>query len=138
MLIYERIYKALDELLPGGIEGFCSNSEGYVKLRAPAMMDLNIDVQNWKEDGKKKTYRISMAHNFVQNGDVMADPDMEIRIHPELKMAEALTYQLDSLGIYQMVYPEPGKMNVKLKKQLNGFLEMWLNNIKEQGHKEQI
>jgi len=138
MMIYERIYKALDELLPGGIEGFCSNPEGYAKLTSDPYMDLNIDVITWKEDGKKGTYRISMAHNFVQNGDLMADPDMEIRIIPELRMAEAVTYQLDSLGIYQEVYPiVDGKqmINPKLKKQLNSFLEQWLRNIKSQGHK---
>lgn len=135
MIIYERIYKALDELLPGGVKGFCSNSEGYVKLTAPGFMDLNIDVQNWKEDPRKGTYRISMAHNFIQNGDVMADPDMEIRLHSDLKMAEALTYQLSSLGIYQVVYPEPNKYSPKLKRDLNSFLEQWLKNIKAQGHK---
>ena len=137
-MIYERIYDALDSILPGGIEGFCSNPEGYAKLKAEGYMDLNIDVQNWKEDGQKGTFRISMAHNFIQNGDVMADPDMEIRIHKDMKMAEALTYQLDSLGIYQTVYQErDGRqmVNPRLKKELNSFLAQWLRNIKAQGHK---
>ncbi len=36
----------------------------------------------------------AMAHNFKQNGDIMADPDMQIRIIPEMHSIEALTYQL--------------------------------------------
>ena len=135
MNIYETMYNKLDKILPGGIEKFCSDPEGYAKLKAEGFMDLNIDVINWKEDGQKGTFRIALAHNFVQNGDVMADPDMEIRIHRENKMVEALTYQLDSLGIYNVVYPEPGIEYRKLKRELNSFLNTWLRNIIQQGHK---
>lgn len=74
---------------------------------------------------------IALAHNGKQNGDVMADPDMEIRIYPEMKMAEALTFRNDYLGIFQEVYPEPGKYYPKLKKELNTFLNDWLKNMIE-------
>ena len=74
-----------------------------------------------------------MAHNYIQEGDVMADPDMEIRICPDLHSVEALTYQQDGLGIYQAVYPEPGKVDLKLKRDLNQFLNQWLTNLIEQG-----
>jgi hypothetical protein len=40
-----------------------------------------------------------------------------------------LTFQNDYLGIYQVVYPEPGKYYPKLKKDLNEFLIDWLQNI---------
>jgi len=133
MLIYEQIYKKLDNLLPSGIEKFCANPNKHIKLKAEGVMDLNIDVITWKEDDQKKTFRIAMAHNFIQNGDVMADPDMEIRIHREQKTAEVLTYQMDSLGIYQEVYPGAGTINIALKKNLNSFLLTWLRNIKKQG-----
>ena len=137
-IIYERIYKALDRLLPGGVEGFCSADDGYAKLKAEGFMDLNIDVLNYKEEGHKGTFRISMAHNFVQNGDLMADPDMEIRLYHGHQMAEALTYQQDSLGIYQEVYTTRDRKpaySPRLKRDLNNFLEQWLKNIKAQGHK---
>ncbi len=53
------------------------NFDEYLKLKSGGFMDLNIDFL-YDEDGK---YTISMAHNYVQNGDVMADPDMEIINH---------------------------------------------------------
>jgi len=100
------------------------------------MMDLNYDnLGTRKLDlGNYVSYDISLAHNYIQNGDVMADPDVEIRIYPEVRYAEALTYQLDGLGIFQQVYPEPGKVYPKLKRELNTFLNQWLKNCIDQGH----
>jgi uncharacterized protein YqiB (DUF1249 family) len=120
MLIYERIYKKLEEL---GL----LNIEEHAKIECMGgMMPLSVDVLYKTKDG----VRMALAHNFIQNGDVMADPDMEIMVYPDRKMAEAMTYQLDSLGIYQEVYPEPGKVNPKLKKELNEFLSSWLSQLK--------
>ena len=102
----------------------------HVKLINKPYMDLSVDRLSSEHEG---TIRIGLAHNFIQNGDVMADPDMEIRIYPELKAVEALTYQLDSLGIYQVVYPEPGKVIPKRKTELNRFLNQWLSNLINQG-----
>ena len=135
-MIYETIYKKIDKLM-GGIDEFKKSEEGYKKLKSGAYMDLSVDLLRGKEHPKGgqdgHCFIIAMAHNYTQNGDVMADPDMEIAICPEMKMAEALTYQQDGLGIYQMVYPEPGLINPKLKKQLNSFLNQWLDNLKQQG-----
>ena len=107
----------------------------YLKLKSGSFMDLNIDFL-YEEDGR---YTIAMAHNYIQNGDVMADPDMEISVIPEMKMAEALSYRMDGLGINQHVYQfdENGNKLVskRLKGELNRFLNMWLNNIKKQGFK---
>jgi len=123
-LIYETIYKKLKKL------GITELTE-YKKFKNPPYMNLSVDVLNSKDkDGNKI---IAMAHNYIQNGDIMADPDMEIKIFPELKMAEALTYQQDGLGIFQRVYPGEGLIDIKLKKQLNKFLDQWLTNLKNQG-----
>ena len=92
-------------------------------------MDLSIDIIRDNDDERV----IAMAHNGVQNGDVMADPDMEIKIHKKLETAEALTYQDDYAGVYQEVYPEPGEVNIQLKRELNRFLNQWLDNLAAQG-----
>ena len=95
----------------------------YMKFKSPGLMDLNVD--------KLTDDTIALAHNGKQNGDVMADPDVQVRINREGKMAEALTFQNDYLGIFQQVYPEPGKYYPKLKKELNDFLNDWLKNMIE-------
>lgn len=136
MNIYQQIYKRLSDL--ADLEKIQLGDA--IKLKSDGFMDLNIDVlekvTNIDKVMTEKKIRIAMAHNYIQNGDVMADPDMEIFIYPEVKRAEALTYQQDGLGIYQEVYFEKdGKMLMwpKLKKDLNSFLLQWLKNLEMQG-----
>ena len=122
-LIYETLYNKLKNL------GILEVRE-YKKLKSNGFMDLSIDVLTNNEEFKT----IAIAHNYIQNGDVMADPDMEIKIYKKLKCAEALTYQQDGLGIFQRVYSDDGKkVNPRLKKELNHFLNIWLTNLKNQG-----
>lgn len=130
-MIYETNYKKLAKLFD--IEEFCKSEPGTaLTLESQGFMDLKVD--HLGTDDENLGVRISLAHNFIQNGDVMADPDMEIRVIPEVKMAEALTFQMSNPPIYQMVYPEPGKVDLRAKKELNSFLHTWLNNLLRQGH----
>ena len=122
--IYERIYIKLNQI----IDFDKLFRKKYLKYISAGHMDLNID---FLRDEDNDIYIFSMAHNFTQNGDLMCDPDMEIRVFPKTEMAEALTFQLDSLGIFQRVYQD-NKVNIEIKKDLNRFLDKWLTNIKSQ------
>jgi uncharacterized protein YqiB (DUF1249 family) len=119
--IYETIYARLQQMRILDENG--EMQAEYMKFKSPGLMDLNVDRLS------KDT--IALAHNGIQNGDVMADPDVQVKIYPEVKAAEALTFQNDYLGIYQEVYPEPGKYYPKLKKELNEFLSDWLKTMIE-------
>lgn len=125
--IYNRIY---DKLQP--IMDFLGDADAAT-LCSKGFMDLHVDKLYTNDDG----IRISLAHNYIQNGDVMADPDMEIMVYPDREMAEAMTFQQDgALAIYQVVYDSvhgQKMVNMKLKRQLNTFLNQWLGNIKKQG-----
>lgn len=123
---YEQMFKKVTALVPHLAQ--IEPGEG-LKLKADGFMDLHIDVL-WKD---KDRTTISMAHYYKLNGDMVPDPDMEIALYPDRKMAEALSYQ-DSFG-YRQVYPEPNKVDVRAKTDLNQFLNQWLNNIRMQGHK---
>jgi uncharacterized protein YqiB (DUF1249 family) len=101
----------------------------YVKLQSEGLMDLHVDLLESNED----FYIIALSHTFEINGDLVPDPDMEIRIFPRLRIAEALTYQ--DQFIFQRVYPKPNLVNPKLKKALNIFLNQWLSNLIIQGFK---
>lgn len=122
---YETIYQKLEKLLPELQEGKLKSR----KLKAGGFMDLNVDVLFPEED----RVVIALSHYYRHDcGDMIADPDMEIAVMPKRKMAEALTYQ-DAFG-YRRVYPEPGKVDIRAKKDLNEFLNTWLSNLLEQGH----
>jgi uncharacterized protein YqiB (DUF1249 family) len=122
--IYEMIYARLQQMEIIDENGIMQAD--YMKFTSPGLMDLNVD--------RLTSDTIALAHNGKQNGDVMADPDVEVRINREGRMAEALTFQNDYLGIYQEVYPEPGKYHPKLKKELNEFLNEWLQNMIDSGY----
>jgi len=129
-IIYEIMYEKLVKLGIIHQDGSLKFNE-CLKLKSGIFMDLNIDHLSHKDDDRSIV--ISLAHNYVQDGDVMADPDMEIRIIPSMKMVEALTFQQDSTGTYQQVYLEDGRFYPTLKKDLNDFLNYWLKNLIEQG-----
>ena len=119
--IYETIYKKLLKLAPNlwmMEPGEASKS----KLSAP-MMDLNLDVLS-----KRDNYMIIvLSHYYEQNGDIVPDPDMEIRVYQQ-GVAEALAYQ-DAFG-YSRVYAEDeNRFYLKRKKVQNSFLNKWLSCV---------
>lgn len=127
-MIYERIYKKLDRL--GVIALVEAKTEAAKSTIGGAFMDLHFDrLQD--EDG---AVVIALAHYFKQNGDLCCDPDMTVRVWPDRRMAEALTFQQAIPPVYTVVYPEPGKVDVRAKVELNTFLDTWLRNAIAQGH----
>jgi uncharacterized protein YqiB (DUF1249 family) len=88
----------------------------YMRFASSGLMDLHVD--------RLLATRLSVAHNGILNGDVMADPDMEILIYPERQEAEGVTFQNDYLGMYQDATDDK-----KMRSELNVFLHDWLTNI---------
>lgn len=118
--IPHRNYKKLTGMATGIIEGRYS----YLKLKAKGFMDLTIE--------KLSHDRISITHHYIQNGDLMRDPDIEMIIDHERETLMAATFRQDSLGIFQQVYLEDNRWSPKLSKKLNSFLNEWLGNIELQ------
>ena len=131
LTLYNRLYNKLDAIL--NLEELLKHNIEYnIKLKSEGYMDLSVEILE-----KTPEYvRISLTHYGEQNGDLMADPDMEVKIYPKQQLAESLTFQNDYLGVYQVVYPESNKVNLTLKKELNQFLSQWLSNLKSQGFKK--
>jgi hypothetical protein len=101
-------------------------SHAYLRMQSAAgLMDLSIDLL----DGKGTDYTFSMAHNAIQNGDIMADPDMEIRVNEEMEEAYALTFQNDYMGIFTRCEDDND-----LARDLDRFLYEWLNQIKSSNY----
>lgn len=132
-MIYETIYKKLYRLIPNLDEIEVGNA---VTLKANAFMDLHVDIlRRGLDDGIPYTV-LALSHYYKHpSGDMIPDPDMEVRVYQgeRWKMAEALTYQ-DSFG-YQAVYLDENRFYPKLKKDLNHFLNLWLSNLLQQGHR---
>ena len=121
----QSIYKKLIKIIPNIA---ARRSAGKSKLHSDALMDLNLDILS----KQKNIIRIALSHYYKQNGDMIADPDMEIIINTELMTANAMTYQ-DSM-IFQSA-EQDGGINQKLVNSLNEFVDQWLQNCIDQGHK---
>ena len=117
-------YSKLEQLL-----GELTALPDYMKGKADGFMDLHVD--RLREENEAIV--IALAHHFSMNGDQVPDPDMEVRILLKEKQAEALTYQ-DQFA-YRQVYHNGQLTSTELKQELNKFLNSWLNNLLEQGHK---
>jgi uncharacterized protein YqiB (DUF1249 family) len=128
-------YRRLEKLLgqrPAELEfdrAYCFRAAGFMDLiveRLPDCRDFRAPI-------------LSLAHYFLQAGDLCADPEMTVRVfEPSEKREhgaiEALTFEMAIPPIFQEVYPEPGKVSPPRHRELNGFLSTWLKNLEEQGH----
>ena len=115
----EQNYRILKRLFPDFVNGT------YTSLRlqaGTAMMPLCVERIGENE--------ISIAHYFRQGGDSIADPEMTFRIDHEKQTLEPLTFEQP--GLYQRVYPEPGKWIPRLRTDLNRFTNQWFHNIEQQ------
>lgn len=99
----------------------------YIRMSAGGLMDLHID----KLKGEGSNLIIAIAHNGYQNGDVMADPDMEVNIETELKESTALSYQNDYMGVYRHVE----NISPTDAEDMNIYLEYWLRQIEQSNYK---
>jgi hypothetical protein len=124
--IYARIYEKLERLV-----GDLAAVPEVRKSRVSGFMDLNLD--RLSSDGGATV--IALSHYYKHpSGDMIPDPDMQIRVMPNEKMAEALSYQ-DSY-MYRTVYGDDGRVvSSAIKQELNDFLEQWLSNCLQQGHR---
>ena len=113
---YKKLLRVIPDLL---------SIKEYRKLEAGGFMDLHVDIL-YKEGNK---IRIAMAHNYIKNGDVCPDPDCELDVDIKAETVNMKTFQ--NIYIYSVV--EDG--DEKLQKELNEFLDLWLTNLIDQGHK---
>ena len=125
---YKRLKPFIDGLGP----------EGYRHYTAPGYMDLVIE-KSYKDSDTTTIY--TMTHYGEQNGDLMRDPDMELRVDPEAGTVEPLTWQNDYIGRYDQVYITRNGQRLyspRLRASLDDFLWHWLQNIEAQGFARSI
>ena len=81
----------------------------------------------------------SMMHTYVQNGDIMRDPDMTFYVDRENGHVIPMTFQQDGVPfgqfgtLYQEVWQDANYYRPKLLHELDRFLNTWSKNIIDQG-----
>lgn len=129
---YSMNYRRLLKVVPDLVEQLQNaDAELHGKSYATGYMDLHFDLV-----GKnKRGYYVALSHYYKQNGDMIADPDMVLRVDLKNQTVEALTYQ-DSFGYKEVYdnYMNPQTVRTREQKSQNSFLGNWLRNLIQQGH----
>ncbi len=123
----EKLYKALKRVVD--LDAVRENRFDAAKSKVAGFMDLNFDYLS----GNGRSARFALSHYYRQNGDMIADPDMEILVRFHREEAEALTFQ----DVYGFSTVEAGSPEGRRKAsaRINSFLVFWLDNLHHQGHR---
>lgn len=113
------------------------------KLHAPGFMDLCVEVVDRGVQDKTRYADVSLAHYYEQNGDLMADPEMVVRVYLDDSWphADALSFRQDGGLAYvseSYAYDDAGaRVGVYKARHAdnNAFLAQWLRNVEAQGHR---
>jgi uncharacterized protein YqiB (DUF1249 family) len=124
MTLHHTLYRKLTVLIPT-----LPHVPEYGKSQVPGLMDLNLDLLSRNDE----IITVALSHYYEQNGDLIADPDMVVRIDTNAETVEALTFQ--DTCTYREVYLDGNRVDVKAKRELNAFLVQWLTNLIDQGHR---
>ena len=107
------------------LDAFQSQGSFHVRFEKPGYQPLVIE---------RHGDMISVAHYFEQNGDLIADPDVEL--HYPSWVPTAITQAF--FGYRTKFFEQDGKtyVDTRFHKQVSEFLTMWARNIKAQGWAE--
>lgn len=95
----------------------------YMQFSAGESFDkLNIE---WISSNE-----LAISHSYIQNGDLMRDPEIVLLVDVDEMVVFPIEYQNDSLHLYGRY--EAGD---KSSTETNGFVSNWLRNIDSQGYK---
>lgn len=123
--IYARLFQKLNQLIP---DLLIIEARGISKVANGTL--LYLDVQS-----KWRTRIVVILAQYYQStsGDWIPAPEMEIAVYPLQQTAEVLACHepCDSCQVYR----ENGAVEaIQIKVKLNGYLDMWLSRLIEQGH----
>lgn len=125
----------------GGIEKLkhgCYEGHFYIKIENGGYMPLIIEYVG---DGPQGHALISVSHNYIQEGDVMRDPEIVFIVVEDKILKKSVwtpkMFQQDNLGIYQEIIFQDEKGIWKVRNRdlvsCQSFAKQWDKNLKAQG-----
>ena len=110
----------------------------HFTFSADGFMPLSIEYLGYSDADGHPVY--SLLQYYIQNGDLMRDPDMTISVNDAAGTVCPLTFQQDGIGPYGTMYREifhtsGGRTtyNPRELHDLDSFLNVWTKNIQGQG-----
>lgn len=127
--------------LHGGLEELRSRP---IRVEPPCSGLMRLCVER-VGIGPRAMPQVSVAHYFIQNGDLMADPDLVFEVDPDedgplswkTGVWGPVQFTQHATGTYQeAVFVRDGKvmMSARLVDSLKSFTRMWDRDIRSQGY----
>ena len=116
--------------------GFERLKQEPIQITVEGFMPLNIEYVG---KGPRGGLLVSIMHYYTQHGDLMRDPDLVVEVIAASDEWLPVSYQQDSMGLYQeAVSVEETGLVVwwKLVEDLKRFMQLWDRNLGEQGFVE--
>jgi hypothetical protein len=107
-----------------------------LKVEVPGYLPLNIEIIG---KGPGGGLLLAVSHTYVQNGDLMRDPEVVAEVTPGSSDWLPISFRQDNLGIlHEAVVSEGGVFlfHHGLVADLRKFMAFWDENIRQQGFTE--
>lgn len=115
--------------------GLTALKRDYIRIENNPYMPLVID---WLGNNSRGWNFISVSHTYIQNGDIMRDPEIVFLITDNDWLP--VSYRNDSIGAYsEAVIVDDGEVRSippPVLKDLQIFARTWDRNISDQGYIE--
>ncbi len=124
MLLYESNFIRLQHLIPE-----LERLDGYYQSRVAGDCDLHLEIL----DRSRYTVTLSLSYFFEENGTRIADPDMQIRVYLDGRLAEATGIRKEHCHAeLRRLSLEHTELDARWRR--NIVLNKWLEYLMDQGH----
>ena len=115
---------AFEAALKGESEEFAVKLENQpyqplsIEVLAPCMNYFNMPA-------------VAVSHTFIQNDDLMRDPEIVFAVKPEGWVPYEITQ--DPMGVYNSAFDADGQFQESISRSIRQLAKMWARNLISQG-----
>jgi uncharacterized protein YqiB (DUF1249 family) len=125
MSLYESNFLRLQQVIPE-----VERLDGYYRSSVAGDCDLHLEIL----DRSRYTLTLSLTYFFFDEGLRVADPDMQIRVYFDGRLAEAMHFrgQHRHAALRRLAREHKEELNARWRR--NCVLNKWLEYLMDQGH----
>ena len=125
MALYESNFARLNQLIPE-----LDRLDGYYRSRVAGDCDFHVEII----ERCRYTITLSLSYFFYDSGERIADPDMQVRVYLDGRLAEAMRFGGDHrhAALRRLSREHRGELDVRWRR--NIVLNKWLEYLMDQGH----
>ena len=125
MALYESNFLRLQRLIPE-----LHRLDGYYRSSVAGDCDLHVEIL----ERSRYTLTMSLSYFFCEDGKRIADPDMQIRVYLDGRLAESMGFRGDHRHAELRRLCRAHRHELDRRWRRNIVLNKWLEYLMDQGH----